>query len=297
MLKKFQGVYAVPCTPFDNQGDVDEAAIRRHLRFLLDEGKVKGMIPVGSTGEFAFQTEEECKRVIEVTLDEVNKKVPVIAGAAACSTRQTIANAQFAQKAGADGVMVVSPFYGHINQEELYAHFSTLAKNVDLPIIIYNNPGASGSDILPETLARLADFDNLVAVKESTGVMQRVAEIQRLCGDKLEVLCGCDTLVYEMFIMGVEGWIAAPANVIPRECMQLYELAVVKKDLPKARAYYDKIAPVLNLFESSGQYMQLAKAGLKMLNHGIGDPRLPLLPPTKELQDQLKGLLDALCAN
>jgi 4-hydroxy-tetrahydrodipicolinate synthase len=292
MAKRFTGVFTVVCTPFDQKGEVDEAALRRHIRYQLDECRVHNIIPVGSTGEFAFLSEEERKRVVAITLDEVKKKVPVIVGSAACATREMIAYAQSAQKAGADGVMVVPSYYGHLSQEELYYHFSTLAKNLDIPIVLYNNPGTSGSDMLPPLIARLAEFDNIKAVKESTGIMQRVAEIMRLCGDKLEVLCGCDTLAFEMFNMGVEGWIAAPANVIAKQCVALYELAVVKKDYARAKELYFHILPVFDLFENSGAYVQLAKAGLEMMGRGIGEPRKPLLPPSEELTRQLKDTLE-----
>lgn len=294
MKEQIKGVYAVACTAFDADGAFDERAYRRHICYLLDTGKVHGIIPAGSTGEFAFLTEAERERVVKTAIDEVGKRVPVFAGAAACSTGDTVAYAQAAQKMGADGVMVVSPYYGHLDQEELYGHFSTLAQNLDIPIMVYNNPGTSGSDILPTTLARLAKFDRIVAIKESTGIMQRVAEIQRLCGDGLQVLCGCDTLVLEMFRMGVTGWVAAPANVVAKDCVELWETAVVKQDYEKARQLYFRVLPVFDLFEGSGKYVQLAKAGLEMMGKSIGQPRLPLLPIDSELSLKLESLLKGL---
>ncbi len=292
MIDKILGVYAVACTAFDEDGNFDETVYRRHIRYLIDTCKVHGIIPAGSTGEFAFMTCEERAQVVKAAIDEVANKVPVFAGAAACATRETIRYCHQAEQLGADGVMVVSPYYGHLSQEELYQHYAAVAENTDLPIILYNNPGASGSDVLPETIARLADFDRITAVKESTGVMQRVTDIMRLCGDKVQVVCGCDTLALEMFAMGVEGWVAAPANVIGKQCVDLYELAVVKKDTVKARELYYKVLPVNDLFESTGQYVQLAKAGLELMGMSIGKPRPPLLPPGEELVKTLKERLD-----
>ena len=292
----FRGVYAVVCTPFDAAGEVDEPALRRHMRWLLDEGRVHGIIPTGSTGEFAFLTAQERRDVLETTLAEVDGKVPVIAGAAACSTRETIANVSMAERAGADGVMIVSPYYGHLSQQELYCHFRTVAESTRLPIIVYNNPGTSGSDILAETLARLAELENIAAVKESTGIMQRVNEIMRLCGDRLAVLCGCDTLPLEMFLMGVKGWVAAPANSIPRECVQLFELAVERKDYGAAWDLYAVLLPLFELFEGSGQYVQLNKAALEMQGRSIGDPRPPLLPATEDRREQLRAIMDRIGA-
>ncbi|MCL4559519.1 MAG: 4-hydroxy-tetrahydrodipicolinate synthase [Chloroflexi bacterium] len=291
MEKKYSGVFIVLSTPFDERGEVDEAALRRHIRYMIDECEVHGIIPCGSTGEFAYLSEAERRRVVEVTIDEVNHKLPVIAGTAACSTREVIHNCATVRRLGADGVMIVPSYYGGLSQEELYVHFADIAQSTDLPIVLYNNTGTTHSDILPETVARLAEFDNIVAIKESTGVMQRVAEIMRRCGDRIEVLCGCDTLALEMFVMGVEGWIAAPANVAARQCVKLYRLAVEQKDFARAKEYYLKILPLFDLFEASGKYVQLAKAGLELLGRSIGKPRPPMLPPSEELQEKLKEIL------
>lgn len=294
MEKKYKGVLAVVCTPFGQDGQIDEAALRSHIRWLIDDCKVHAIIPCGSTGEFAFLKKEEKEKVVEITVEEVKKQLPVIAGSAACSTQETIQTAQTYQKMGVDGVMVVPPYYGSLKDEELYYHFSTLAKNVDLPIVVYNNPGTSGSDILPNLAARLAEFDNIVAIKESSGHMQRVSEIMRLCGDQIEVLCGCDNLSMEMFANGVQGWIAAPANIIAKQCVALYDLMVIKKDFAKAKDLYFTLLPLFNLFEESGLYVQLAKIGLKYLGRPIGEPRKPLLPPSKEMENKLKEILDQI---
>jgi 4-hydroxy-tetrahydrodipicolinate synthase len=296
MTKQFRGVYAVSVTPFDEQGQVDEGALRRHIRWLLDEGGVHGIIPGGSTGEFAFLSEAERKRVTLIALTEVNGRVPVVVGAAACSTEETVFHAQFAQSSGAQGVMVIPPYYGHLSQEELFAHFHTLAENIDIPVMLYNNPGAAGSDLLPETIARLAEHERIAAVKESSGSMQRVHEIQRLCGEQIEVLCGCDTLPLEMFLMGVEGWVAAPSNTIPRECVMLYQLAVEQKEITQALLLYDRLLPLFELFEGSGQYVQLNKAALEMLGRPVGSPRPPLQPVSEVTRAQLRAMIDSISA-
>jgi 4-hydroxy-tetrahydrodipicolinate synthase len=289
----FKGVFAVPCTPFDEDDAIDEAVLRRHLRFLLDEGGVHGIVPTGSTGEFAFQSREERSRVMEITLDEVAGKVPVLPGATGVSTRETIQYAQAAERAGADGVMILSPYYGHPDQEELYQHFAAVAQSVNIPIMLYNNP-ASGCDMLPPLIARLAQFDTIQAIKESTGEMQRVAAIMRTCENKIKVLCGCDTLPMEMFLMGVEGWVAAPANVIPRKCVDLYELCVEKKEYSAAWDLYRKIVPLFTLFETSGKYVQLSKAALEMIGRPIGLPRLPFLPANDAYREQIRAILDGI---
>ncbi len=296
MPKRFRGVYAVPCTPFAQRGEVDEAAMRKHLRFLLDDGGVHGIIPTGSTGEFAFLSPDERRLVLEIAIDEVGGSVPVIAGAAGVSTRETIGYAQSAQEAGADGVMVVSPYYGHPDQDELYHHFKDLAESIDIPVMLYNNPGAAGVDITPPLVARLAELDGIAAIKESTGEMQRVAEIMRLCGDDIEVMCGCDTLPMEMFSIGVQGWVAAPSNVVPKQCVELYDLVAVEGDLEKGRELYFKLLPLFTMFESTGKYVQLSKAALDIMGRPIGAPRQPLLPVSDELRSELETILETVFA-
>jgi len=294
MSKKFEGVYAVLCTPFTRDDKVDETVLRKHVRFLVDKGKIHGLIPNGSTGEFAALSEAERKAIAEIVIDEVAGKVPVVVGTASVSTKETVMYTQDAANAGADGVMIVAPYYCHPNDEEIFGHYKTIAENSDIEIIIYNNPGTSGVDMQPELIARLAEFERLSHVKESSGDMSRVAEIQRLCGDKMKVFCGCDNLSLEMFIIGAVGWVAPPANMIPRLCVELYELGAVKKDFEKAKELYFKLLPLFTLFETTGQYIQLSKAGLEILGRPYGNPRKPLLPPTDEHKQRLREILATL---
>jgi len=291
-LTKWFGVYVVVCTPFTEKDELDEGTLRRHIRFLLDAG-VHGIIPTGSTSEFASLSEAERKRIVDITLDEVGGKVPVVAGAAAVSTRDTIMYSQYAEKAGADGVMIVPPYYCHPTERELFQHYRAVAESIHLPIMLYNNPWTSGVDMLPPLIARLAEIENVTHVKESSGDMRRVSEIMRLCGDKMTVFCGADNLALEMLAIGVQGWVAAPANAIPRHCVQLYELVAVKKDLERARELYLKILPYFTALES-GQFVQYVKASLEILGKPIGAPRKPLLRPAEEDYRKLEGILRAL---
>ncbi len=294
MTEILQGVFAVLCTPFTQNDEVDEAALRKHVRYLIDEGKSHGIIPNGSTGEFVALSQAERNVIAEIVIDEVAGKVPVVVGAASVSTKETITYTQHAQNAGADGVMIVPSYYCHPNEEEIFGHYKTIAQNTDIEIILYNNPGTSGVDMHPELIARLAGFERISYVKESSGDMTRVAEIQRLCGDKMRVFCGCDNLSLEMFMMGAVGWIVPAGNMIPQLCVELYELAAVEKDFEKARQLYFKLLPLFTMFETTGQYIQLTKAGLEILGRAYGIPRRPLLPPTAEHKQQLREILAAL---
>lgn len=292
MAKKLQGVFAVLVTPFTEDDKIDEKTLRKHLRFLIDQGKVHGIMPTGSTGEFTALSDDERMQIADIVIDEVKGAVPVVAGTAAVATKDMIRFSQYAEKAGADAIMVVPSYYCHPNPREIYGHYKALSQNINIPIVLYNNPGTSGVDMQPDLIAKLAQLDNVSYIKESSGDMTRVAAIQRLCGDKLTVFCGCDTLALEMFLMGVAGWVAPPANIIPRQCAELFELAYTKKDVEKAKKLYFKLLPLFTLFESTGQYIQLTKAGLDILGRPYGKPRLPLLSPTDDLTKELKKYLD-----
>ncbi|MGC8787127.1 MAG: 4-hydroxy-tetrahydrodipicolinate synthase [Anaerolineae bacterium] len=289
---KWFGVYVVVCTPFTEDDELDEAALRRHIRFLLDAG-VHGVIPTGSTSEFAALSEAERKKIVDITIEEVNSRVPVVVGTAAVSTRDTIMYSQYAEKAGADGVMIVPPYYCHPTEREIYRHYQAVAESIRIPIMLYNNPWTSGVDMQPALIARLAQIENIAYIKESSGDMRRVSEIMRLCGDKMTIFCGADNLALEMFAMGVPGWVAAPANAIPKQCVRLYELAVEKKDFAQAKELYFKMLPFFTALES-GQFVQYVKASLEILGHPIGSPRKPLLRPSEEEIEQLREILAAL---
>lgn len=291
MAKKFQGVFAVLVTPFTKEDKIDEKILRKHIRYLLDVGKVPGIIPTGSTGECAALSDEERMLVADITISEVDGAVPVIVGTSAAATKDAIRFSQYAQRAGADGVLTLPGYYSHPDPRETVEHYKALSKNIDIPIMVYNNPGPSGVDMKPDLIAKLAEFDNVKYIKESSGDMTRVAAIQRLCGGKLTVFCGCDALSLEMFLMDAAGWVAPPANLIPRQCNQLFELGYMKKDIKKAKQLYLKLLPLFSLFESSGKYVQLTKAGLEILGTPYGPPRKPLLPPDKTLLNEFKTIL------
>lgn len=291
MAKKFQGVFAVLVTPFTKDDKIDEKTLRKHVRYLIDDGKVGGLMPTGSTGEFAALSDAERMQIADIVINEADGKLPVVVGTAAVATKDMIRFSQYAQKAGADGIMVVPSYYCHPDPREIYGHYQALSKSVDIPIFLYNNPSTSGVDMKPELVARLAELDNVLYIKESSGDMTRVAAIQRLCGEKLTVFCGCDSLSLEMFLMGAAGWVAPPANIIPQQCVELFELAYIKKDVAKAKKLYFKLLPLFTLFESTGKYVQLTKAGLEILGRPYGEPRKPLLLPDKELLNEFKKIL------
>ncbi len=291
MAKKFQGVYAVLVTPFTKDDKVDEKTLRKHIRNLIEIGKVDGIMPIGSTGECAALSDEEKILVGDITISEVNGAVPVIVGTSAASTNGAIRFSQHAQEAGADGVLTLPGYYSHPDPREIVEHYKALSKEISIPIMVYNNPGPSGVDMKPDLIAKIAENKNVAYVKDTSGDITRVAAIQRLCGEKINIFCGTDSLALEMFLMGACGWVCPSANFIPKQCKQLFELGFVKKDIEKAKKLYLKLLPLFTLFQSSGKYVQLTKAGVEILGLPFGAPRQPLLPPDKDQMAELKKIL------
>src|ERR671923_27062 len=211
----FKGSFVAIVTPF-RDGALDEAALCNLLEFHLNNG-THGIVPCGTTGESPTLSHEEYERVIELTVDTVSRRVPVIAGTGFNSTEKTIEATRFAKQAGADGALIVTPYYNRPTPEGIYQHFAAVAKAVDIPIVVYNIPGRTGTNILPETMARLASIETIVGVKESTGSLQQVQEMIKLCGERFVVLSGDDWATLPLLAVGGRGVILVTANIAPRE--------------------------------------------------------------------------------
>jgi 4-hydroxy-tetrahydrodipicolinate synthase len=292
-MEKWHGVFAVMFTPFKDDESLDEKALRGHIDFLIEEGRVHGIICTGSTGEFASLSNDERKKVVDITLKQARHRVPVLVGTAANSTRHTILYSQYAEKAGAEGLMIVHPFYCRPDERELYAHYKAVAASVGIPIMIYNNPYTSGVDMKPELLARLAGVKNIEYVKESSEDIKRVGQIKRLCGDRITIFTGCDNTMFESFLMGAAGWVSGSANIIPKQCVELYTLTT-SGELDKARELYYRMLPLGDMFELEGKFIQYLKAGSALLGRPVGKPRRPLLPPQDVDVRRLKEALERI---
>ena len=287
-MKKLNGTMVVMVTPFTEDEQIDEQGFRKNIDWYIEEG-VHGLICNGSTGEFANMNREELSRTLDVTLDQARGRVPVMAGTAANTTKDTIELTQNAQKAGADAAMIVNPFYGLPNQEELYQHFKAVADNSDINIMLYNNPWFSGVDMQPDTVARLAECQNIKYIKESTADVRRVHEIQRMCGDNIDVWCGWEDLAYECFLMDCGGWVCPTANFLPAWCANLFDLVQENKK-KEAKELYFKLLPFLNYLEA-GDFLAKVKAAMKILGRDGGIPRRPFLPLDAGRVDELRQML------
>ncbi len=290
-MKRPYGAMVVMATPFNASGSLDEKGYRANIDWYIANG-IHGVICTGSTSEFASLSRDELKKAIEVTVDQVAGRVPVMAGTAAVTTRDTLEMTRFAAKAGVDTALIVGPYYGGPNQEELALHFVTVAEGAGLPIMLYNNPGLSGVDLLPETVAAIAEqCDNVTFIKETSGDFKRVHEIQNLTRGTVEVWCGWEDLALEFLLMGAGGWVAPTANFAPTLCARLFE-QVRGGQLAEARKTYDTLLPLLQFLEE-GRFLAKCKAALDLLGLAGGKPRLPFLPVDDEARQRLAGLMRA----
>lgn len=298
-MKRFEGVFAVIVTPFKDNEELDEKTLASHVEYLVTQGGVQGIVANGSTGEVFSLNDAERARVSEVVMGVVNKRVPVFLGASANATRDCIRYAEAAQRAGADGIMLVHPIYCLPKEDELYAHYLDVDKSVSIPIMIYNNPWTTGVDMKPELLGRIVEHSqNIRYIKESSGDEARVGQIVELVGDKVAIFNGWDNIILEHFLTGARGWVAGSANVIPQQCVQLYKLAVQDQDFVEARRLYRELYAFLTMVETSGKFVQYCKYGLKEVGRPVGPTRRPMLLPTdaNEISALRKALHRALAA-
>ena len=209
-------------------GAVDEEKLRSLVEFQIENG-TDAIVPCGTTGEASTLDFDEHYRVIEIVVQQVNKRIPVIAGTGSNSTKEAIELTAHARKIGADGALLVTPYYNKPSQEGLYRHFKAVAEAVALPQVLYNVPGRTSVNLLPETVARLAEIPNIVAIKEATGSLQQASEVLALCGDKLDVLSGDDFITLPMMACGAKGVISVVANIMPKEVATLVDAFVAGK--------------------------------------------------------------------
>ncbi len=238
----FKGAIVAIVTPFKD-GKVDEDALRKLIEFQIANG-TDGIVPCGTTGESATLTHEEHDRVIEITIDAVKKRVPVIAGTGSNSTAEALRLTKHAYEAGADGALIVCPYYNRPTQEGLYQHFKMIAENVPIPILPYNIPSRTGVNLLPEMVAKLAKIKNIVGIKEASGSIKQMSDVIDLCGDDFAVLSGDDLFTLPLLAMGGSGIISVISNVVPADMAGLVD-AFVAGDLVAAKALHHKMSPLI----------------------------------------------------
>lgn len=277
-------------TPFKKNEDIDIDACKSNVDYYI-ENRIHGIVVAGSTGEFASLSPDEHRRMISLVTDQVNGRVPIVAGTSCCSTRNTIEMSKYAEDVGVDAVLVVPPFYTPLADEEAYTHYAMLSRELNIPIMLYNNPFTSKFDMKPELVQRLSKLSNITHIKESSGDISRIWRIRQLTNESITVFCGADNLALESFAMGAKGWVSVAANILPEECAELFELVSLKNDFEKAKILYNKLLPLCNLLESTGKFVGLSKTGLGLLGLGNGMPRKPLSPPSRKDTAKLTAIL------
>ena len=282
-----RGAIVAIVTPFRN-GKVDEEA----LRCLIEEqiaGGTDGISPCGTTGESTTLTHEEHDRVIEITIQAVGKRVPVIAGTGSNSTAEAIRLTKHAWKAGADAALIVCPYYNRPTQGGLYLHYRAIAEEVPIPIIVYNIQGRTGVNMATETLARLAEIPNIVGVKEASGSLKQMSDVIRLCGPDFSVLSGDDIFTLALLAMGGQGVISVISNVVPGDMAAMVD-AFAAGDLAKARFLHHRMSPLIDaLFIETNPIP--VKAALAMMGKIAYELRLPLCRMTEKNEATLKKVM------
>lgn len=283
----FEGAITAIVTPF-RQGKVDEPGFRGLIEFLIENG-IQGIVPCGTTGESATLSHEEHQRVIEIAIEAGGKRVPIIAGTGSNSTEEALSLTRHAKKAGADGALLVAPYYNRPTQEGLYQHYRRIAEEVDLPIVLYNIPSRTGVNILPPTVARLSRIPNIVGIKEASGSLSQVSEVVALCGDDFTVLSGDDALTLPILAVGGKGVISVVANVLPREMSEMVR-EFRAGSLSRAQGLHYKLRALMDaLFWETNPIP--VKAALALMGRISPEMRLPLTPLSDAYRDRLRGVL------
>jgi len=283
----FKGSMVAIVTPFRG-GKVDEKALGDLIEFQIKNG-TDVIVPCGTTGESATLSHEEHHRVVEHTIKTVNKRVPVIAGAGSNSTDESLELTKFAKKAGADGVLLITPYYNKPTQEGLYRHFKKIADSVDIPIVLYNVPGRTGVNMLPATVARLREVKNIVGLKEATGDMKQVSEIIRLCGRDFNVISGDDFTTLPLLCLGGVGAISVTANVAPADCAGMMD-AFFAGTMQEALRLHYKLEPLHGFMFIETNPIP-AKTSLALMGKIAEEFRLPLCPMSDANKEKLKKAL------
>ncbi|HXW69612.1 MAG TPA: 4-hydroxy-tetrahydrodipicolinate synthase [Dissulfurispiraceae bacterium] len=283
----FSGSIVALVTPFKN-GNFDEKAYSNLIEWHI-AGGTRGIVPCGTTGEASTLDYDEHCRVIEVAVNTVNKRIQVLAGTGANATNEAIDITAKAKKLGADGALLVTPYYNKPTQEGLYRHYKAVADAVDIPIVLYNVPGRTAVNMLPSTVARLAECKNIVAIKEATGDLKQVSELIRLCGDRIAVLSGDDFTTLPLLALGGKGVISVTGNIAPGDVAEMCN-SWDRGDVAKARDLHFRLEPLnaAMFIETNPIPVKTALALMGKINEEF---RLPLCEMSPANKEKLKSVI------
>ena len=284
----FEGSFVAIVTPFIN-GKVDVQALRGLIEFHIENG-TNGIVPCGTTGESATLNHAEHEEVIRIAVETCKGRIPVLAGTGSNATQEAIELTQRAQKIGADGALLITPYYNKPTQEGLYQHFSAVAKETDLPIILYNVPSRTSINMVSSTVARLSSVRNIVGIKEASGSLVQVSEIIDSCGPDFEVISGEDALTWPILAIGGKGTISVTANLVPDKCAKMCR-AAREGDVDKAKELHYELLKLNDIMFIETNPIPV-KAALALMGRIQNEFRPPLCAPTEEHLSQLKAVLE-----
>lgn len=287
-IKRLRGCGTALVTPFTSDQAIDESRLARIIDLQIDGG-VDFLVPCGTTGESVTLSDTEQARVVEITVATANGRVPVVAGAGGYNTKEIIHRIPRFQALGADAILSVTPYYNRPTQEGLFEHFRAIAESSSLPIVLYNVPSRTGCNLEPATVARLAQIENIVGIKEASGNISQIAEIRTLVDDSFLILAGDDSVVLPVAAIGGDGVISVASNLLPREVSELTDLCL-NGDFTGARAAYKTLLPIFQVMfiETSPIPIKAAMAMMGLIDEVY---RLPLVPLSEKSRARLREVL------
>ena len=282
----FKGSYVALVTPF-RDGKVDEKTFRELIEFHIDQG-TDGLVPCGCTGEAATMAMAEQKRLIKIAVEVCDKRIPVVAGTGSNNTLEAIELTSHAKKAGCDGALIITPYYNKPTPEGQYRHYEAIAKEVDLPIMLYNVPSRTGISLLPATVARLSKVDNIVAIKEAAGSVQQVTDILSLCD--ITVMSGDDSMTLPFMSVGATGVVSVVANIMPGKVHDLTAMYLEGNEEEARKIHYEILELCHSMFIETNPIP--VKTALSLMGKVQEEWRLPLCEMREENKETLKGVLE-----
>lgn len=289
-MSLFKGSGVAIITPFTEENKVNFKKLEEILEWHVKSG-TDAIVICGTTGEASTMSEEERKETIKFTVDVINKRIPVIAGTGSNNTLASVSMSKWAESIGVDGLLVITPYYNKTTQKGIVEHFKVIDSNVNIPIIVYNVPGRTGLNLSPKTLLKLAEFKNIVAIKEASGNLSQVAEMKALCGDKIDIYSGNDDQIIPVLSLGGAGVISVAANIFPEDIHNMCQFYFDKK-LDEALDIQLKMLPFINsLFIETNPIP--VKTAMNILGMNVGHLRLPLCEMEDSNLNILKSDLDS----
>ena len=285
----FRGCGTAMCTPFTDDGKINFEELEKFIEFQI-KNKVDSLIACGTTGEAATMSEEERKETIKFVVEKVNKRVPVIAGTGSNNTLSAIKMTKYAEEVGVDGVLIVTPYYNKTTQKGLIAHYTEIAKNTELPIILYNVPSRTGVNINPETCLELSKIKNIVAIKEASGNISQISKIASLCKDDLNIYSGNDDQIVPVLSVGGIGVISVLSNIKPEYVHNMVKEYLSYNVKEAAKMQLASLELIETLFCEVNPIP--VKEALNMKGFKFGRPRLPLIPISEDNKEKLKNLME-----